>query len=503
MAPPIMLLLLLASFLIPTQTQFQVEAKDEAFTSIVISQKGLDFLKELLVTEAVSSIIPLQIPRIEKSVRFPFLGSVEMVVSNITIYGIDVGSSYVKLGDDGIAIIASKTTCNLSMNWYYSYTTWVAPIEVEDEGSASVQVEGVEVGLTLGLGIQEGTLKLSLKDCGCYVKEISIKLDGGASWFYQGMINAFEEQIGSAVENAITKKLKDGIVKLDTLLQALPKEIPLDDDTYLNATFVNEPVLSNSSIGFEINGLFTARRKPSVSEYLNKDTKALVACSDPSKMLGIALDEAVFNSVAATYFDAEFMQWIVDKIPDQSFLNTAGYRFIIPQLYKKYPNHDMNLNISLSSPPIIEISEHDIGAIIYADLIIDVLDEDGVIPVACISLVIRGSSSVKISGNNLAGNMKVDDFSMSLKWSNIGNLRMYLIQPVVWTGIQTVFVPYVNKHLGKGIPLPIIHGFTIQNGELLCSDSRIMVCSDVTYEPSDSHNLNWLLPSLSKYTHAT
>ena len=66
------------------------------------------------------------------------------------------------------------------------------------------------------------------------------------------MINAFEEQIGSAVENAITSKLKDGIVKLDALLQALPKEIPLDDDTYLNATFVNDPVLSNSSIGLRL-----------------------------------------------------------------------------------------------------------------------------------------------------------------------------------------------------------------------------------------------------------
>lgn len=48
------------------------------------------------------------------------------------------------------------------------------------------KVEGVEIGLTLGLGIQDGTLKLTLKDCGCYVKEIFIKLDGGASWFYQG-----------------------------------------------------------------------------------------------------------------------------------------------------------------------------------------------------------------------------------------------------------------------------------------------------------------------------
>ena len=50
------------------------------------------------------------------------------------------------------------------------------------------KVEGLEVGLTLGLGNQEGTLKLSLLDCGCYVKDISIKLDGGASWLYQGYV---------------------------------------------------------------------------------------------------------------------------------------------------------------------------------------------------------------------------------------------------------------------------------------------------------------------------
>lgn len=81
------------------------------------------------------------------------------------------------------------------------------------------------------------------------------------------------------------------------------------------------------------------------------------------------------------------MQWIVDKIPDQSFLNTAGWRFIVPQLYKKYPNHDMDLNVSLSSPPVVRISEHNIDATIYADLIIDVLEENTVIPVACISLV--------------------------------------------------------------------------------------------------------------------
>ncbi|KAI9382668.1 hypothetical protein POPTR_014G160700v4 [Populus trichocarpa] len=377
-------LLIICLLLIPSS---QIQQEQEAFTTIVISQQGLDFLKNLLITQAISSIIPLKLPNITKTAKFPFLGYVHMLLSNITIYQLQVLDSYVKPGDTGIAIIASGTTCNLSMDWSYEYNTWLFPVEISDKGHASVQVEGMEVGLTLGLKNQEGTLKLSLMDCGCYVKDISIKLDGGASWLYQGMIDAFEEQIGSAVENAITKNLGEGILKLDLFLQSLPKEIPVDDDASINVTFVDNPSLSNSSVGFDINGLFTARKKVPITMYYYENTLPSVLCTEPTKMLGISLDEAVFNSASALYYDAKFMQWIVDKIPDQSLLNTAGWRFIVPQLYKKYPNDDMNMNLSLSSPPILRISEHNLDATVYADLIIDVLEADQVIPVACISLV--------------------------------------------------------------------------------------------------------------------
>lgn len=42
--------------------------------------------------------------------------------------------------------------------------------------------------------------------------------------------------------------------------------------------------------------------------------------------------------------------------------------------------------------------------------------------------VIRGSGSVKVVQNNLAGSLQLDDFTMQLKWSQIGKLHMYLIQ---------------------------------------------------------------------------
>ncbi|CAH2038891.1 unnamed protein product [Thlaspi arvense] len=468
-------LLLPSFFFLPSHTQ------SESFTSILVSQNGLDFVKDLLVNKAIASIIPLQIPRIEKSVRIPFLGGIDVVVSNLTIYELDVASSYVKLGETGVVIVASGTTCNLSMNWHYSYTTWLGPIEISDQGIASVQVEGMEIGLSLGLQSDEGGLKLSLSECGCHVKNISIELEGGASWFYQGMVNAFKDQIGASVETTIANKLSEGVSDLDSFLQSLPKEIPVDDNAALNVTFTSDPILRNSSITFEIDGLFT---KTETNRVFRKSLSSVI-CPGNSKMLGISLDEDVFNSAAALYYNAEYMQWIVDKVPEQSLLNTARWRFIIPQLYKKYPNQDMNLNISLSSPPLVKISEQYVGANVDADLVIDVLEAGQVIPVACISLVIRGSGALRVTGNNLGGSVKLEDFSMSLKWSNVGNLHLHLLQPIVWTVIQTVFVPYANDHLEKGFPLPVIRGFTLENAQIICSSSQITVCSDVAYlDPS-------------------
>ncbi|CAN1285091.1 Putative BPI/LBP family protein At1g04970 [Linum perenne] len=105
-----------------------------------ISERGLEFLKDLLISKAISSTIPLKLPKLEKSAKFPFLGNVRMVLTDIIIYEVDVLSSIVKPGDTGVAVVASGITCNLSMNWYYQYDTWLLPVEISDKGNASVQV---------------------------------------------------------------------------------------------------------------------------------------------------------------------------------------------------------------------------------------------------------------------------------------------------------------------------------------------------------------------------
>lgn len=48
------------------------------------------------------------------------------------------------------------------------------------------KVEDMKVGMKVSLKNQGGALKLSLEDSKCDIEDVDIKMDGGASWLYQG-----------------------------------------------------------------------------------------------------------------------------------------------------------------------------------------------------------------------------------------------------------------------------------------------------------------------------
>ncbi|KAE9591213.1 hypothetical protein Lal_00014531 [Lupinus albus] len=472
------------------QTSGYVQPNEEGLISGIITDKGLDYAKDLLIEEGIASVIQLQLPEIENSIQVPLVGNANVILSNITIKGIKVNSSTVETGESGIVISVSGATANLSMRWRYSVSSWLIPIGVSDSGTATVKVKDMQVGLTVNLTNNEGTLKLFLLDYGCYVRDLSIKLEGGASWLYQVIVDAFEGNIASSVENAITEKIREGIEKLDNLLQYLPKQISLDKTATLNVSFMGNPVLSNSSIGISVNGLFTERNEVSVPQIYQKEFEISSACGGLLKMIKVSIHENVFKSASLVYFNLGRMQLVIDELPEKAILNTAEWRFIVPQLYKTYPNDDMQLNITVSSPPVIQVTNQDIGATIFVDITIDVLEDGEVTPVACISVDISASCAVEIVGNRIVGRLKLQKFSVYLKWSKIGKLHMKLIQPLMTTTLKTVIIPYLNFQLKRGLPLPIIDGFAFQKANILYAPPWIAAFSDVSYLGLGEYYLN-------------
>ncbi|CAD6218754.1 unnamed protein product [Miscanthus lutarioriparius] len=93
--------------------------------SVVISQSGLDFAKDLLVSHAVATLTPLNVPDIERTMSIPLVGTVRMAASGILLDGLAVTNSTVAVGDTGVVVAASLASANLTMEWNYSYSAWI------------------------------------------------------------------------------------------------------------------------------------------------------------------------------------------------------------------------------------------------------------------------------------------------------------------------------------------------------------------------------------------
>ncbi|KAI4388384.1 hypothetical protein MLD38_000717 [Melastoma candidum] len=468
--------------LVLASTQFHTA--EGGAISVLVSEKGLHFTKDVLIHEALRSILPLRLPQIEKDVKVPVVGMAQIILSDISVDEVKVGSSCVRTGDRGamIVLMASGATANLTMSWRYSYHSWLVPLPISDSGEAAIQVKGMEVGLNLTLKGQGGSLKLSPVECGCYIKSISVKISGGSSWLYQGIVSAFQGKIKSAVEEAIPMKIEEGILRLNSALQELPKEIPVGDAAEMNVTFIDDPVLNNSSVYFELDGLFLPENHlPSVISYRSSHSRVVDSCGDAYKMIEMSLHEDVLNSASEVYFREDYLQWIVDKLPDQAMLNTSRWKYIVPQLYLQYPDDNMYLNISCSSRPLVKVRKEGITATVDLAVVINVLDANRSISVACISLVMDVSGSAHILLNNLAGTIKLRSLTASLKWSEIGNLHMSFVQTMMSMVIRTIIIPYVNLRIMKGLPLPLVHGVTLRNARISYDDLRIVICSDIAY----------------------
>lgn len=64
-----------------------------------------------------------------------------MSLKDIVITSVNVGESEIEVGESGIVVGATGGNAKLGMDWRYSYSTWlIIPIEVSDQGSATVEV---------------------------------------------------------------------------------------------------------------------------------------------------------------------------------------------------------------------------------------------------------------------------------------------------------------------------------------------------------------------------
>lgn len=113
------------------------------------------------------------------------------------------------------------------------------------------------------------------------------------------MVDAFQKMIISTVEKTVSTKIVENMKKLDSFLQSLPKQRKIDDSAAVNLTFTGNPVLGNSSVEVDINGLFL----PKGDDVKVSGSRSSSVFGGVKRMVTISVEEEVFNSATLVYFN--------------------------------------------------------------------------------------------------------------------------------------------------------------------------------------------------------
>jgi lipopolysaccharide-binding protein len=208
----------------------------------------------------------------------------------------------------------------------------------------------------------------------------------------------------------------------------LPRILPIDDTSAIDVTVVDDPFVGPTFLSVAAKGEFVSLKKSTVPPQPDHSLSPGIFCKDSAKMVTIALCDYVINSAAEVYYEAGALDWFVDKLPQQSLLNTAFWKWVIPQLYKKYPNEDMALDFSVSGAPQVDFTEDGANALAAADLTILVKTDNGSVPVACLSMTLSMDAIAGLVGNNITAEVTLKDLNLQLKWSDIGKFPVKLLQ---------------------------------------------------------------------------
>lgn len=454
---------------------------NSAGVMVNLSESGLSYVKDVLLEQILEEVTPLVLPDMKTRINSP-IGRLDVEVSHNELSWANVSRSDVVLGKKGITVFVGHIHAGVRLHWKYKYTATYVPFPVNDGGWADVEVNGMQVNMTSVLAARNGTLRMTVVGCETHIDDLHIKLQGGASWFYQPFVNVFDAEIRAAIGTTISKRIVAIAEKLDNTLQALPRHLPIDDVSAVDVTIMQDPVIGPTFLSVCMKGEFVSLVKPSNSTCLDYELQSELLHSDSTKMVTVALREDVINSAIAVYYEAGFLEWVGDEALKEAWLNTHFWRWIIPQLYKKYPNMDMALDFSCSAPPTVKLQSDGVTGNAAVELTLLVKTDEEPLPVVCISLTVSMDAMVNVVDNKIAAELALNDLGLELKWSDIGNFPVALLQPTLRTVISRVILPILNKKFDHGFPLPFLPAIDLENVDIRYEEGYIFVCCDIFYK---------------------
>ncbi|KAK3085539.1 hypothetical protein FSP39_004971 [Pinctada imbricata] len=339
-----------------------------------ITTHGLNYATRKAIEDLSSSLTGMAIPgQSGKS------GDVEYSVSNMVIKEFNKPSSEIVLRPKaGLEWTANGMGMSASGDWRYKYKKgW---FKVSDHGSFDIKISGVNFHLGINIGMDNtGRPNIRSDSCNDQIGGVSVKFHGGASWIY----NLFKGKIADMIKDKMDGQICTVLNKVindnaERALSDLKVQVDIAHKLLLDYSFIAKPVFTTNFMDTIHKGEVTWKGSNSSTPF---SAPPLSPSSDTSRMFYIWISDFVYNSMTYAAHVNGFLKYNMTKKdlpPDQQqALNTTCTDSFcignfIAELKRSYPNSSVQLRLSTTSAPFMNISSKAISVQNYGTIVFDI-----------------------------------------------------------------------------------------------------------------------------------
>ncbi|XP_058846759.1 bactericidal permeability-increasing protein-like [Acipenser ruthenus] len=446
----------------------------------VITQKALEYAKQVGASLAQEKLGGLTIPDMTGSISISPFGKVDYSLSGMHVVNFNLPEPVVGFAEEaGIKIGISGMNVAINGNWGDHYQL------IRDSGSFDLAVYGLAVSVLVGVGSDStGHLTVSSANCDASVGDLEVTFHGGTSWLYNLFKKIIQGLVHEQLNNKLCPMISDYIDGLEPLLQKINVSYQYDPYVVFEFPLIHPPAIGASNMEFDCKGEFYSVEHRGEFPF----TPEQFQLHDQNRMVSVGLSQSSANSAGFAYHSAGILRIrLTDSmIPKVSpiRLNTTSFESFIPELPKRYPGMLMLVDLFTSQQPLITFQPDNVTAQAFgAAKVYVILPNTTLAPVFVLDICASFSAKLFMSDLKLTGFMTLNNVSLNLASSELGPFQTKSMENVIRAGIHLAVLPEVNAKLKSGIPLPATPEVSLVNPVLKVNQGFVVLATDVSYSP--------------------
>ena len=464
---------------------------------LVITEKGLDYGRQVGITILVASLHDLKIPDLTGKQKIDFgIGHITFTwtVSNVQIQSLALPTSSLTPGSNGLTLKASgilaKTGGHINVNDGNDFPHISASTDLD------ITFSGVAFSVSILFGNDSsGRATAKTSGCSASVGDAQVHFHGGSSWIYK-VVDAIADFGGKLKDNfapTFCKGVTDAINnQLNHAIESAPVIVKVDKWAEVNYALIQSPVYTNTSVATLHKGEFESLSHPTEAPFSPPPLPPITE-SDTSKMMYIWLTEYVVNTAGLVYHETGFLAYNItpDKVPKDIpiQLNTSSFRGLIPVLYSKYPDMAMLLTVKTTKPPQMQIYPKSANLTGVGEVNVQVITPSKTVQSAFtmgLTVYMNAYAWVHPNGTTqvISANITLLRFTFDLVSSNIGNISLAELNQAVELLVNLFVIPAANVYGQRGLEIPLMDGISFVNPSVSFGEGYVLVSSDINYKPT-------------------